>query len=177
MYKAFKIFDKVVKGLLAALIIAMTCVELAQIVFRFILRSPLAWSEESVRYMFIYATFLSIGIGIDRGAHANLDLFMRRFKGRAGMIYQTVLWVLAIVFFVILIANGIPLALANRTQLTPAMRMPFMYVILGVPIGSAIAIIYLIKNILVMWLGDPDKKAAEAAVQTEQNPAEGGEQA
>ena len=160
MSKAFGCFDKFVKILLALLIIAMTAIEAAQIVSRFILKTPFAWAEESVRYMFIWATYMAIGIGIDRDAHAKLDLMLKYVPKKFSKAYKVSLLLIAVVFFAMMTVVGIKSAIANYYQLSAAMRLPFTYVIMGVPTGSVIAIIYALKNIVQVCGEKPEEVRA-----------------
>lgn len=148
MSKAFGYFDKLVKAILVLLIVSMTLIEAAQIISRYVLKSPFAWAEESVRYMFIWATYMAIGIAIDRDAHAKLDLLKKYMPKALLKGYKVALLLIAVVFFSMLTVVGIKSAIRNYYQLSAAMRLPFTYVILGVPVGSAVAIIYSIKNII-----------------------------
>ena len=51
--------DNLERYLMLVLLVGMTLVLGLQIVFRFVVRDPLTWSEELARFMFIWSTFLS----------------------------------------------------------------------------------------------------------------------
>lgn len=157
MNKAFNIFDRLVKTLIVLLVVIMTIVELVQIFSRFVLHAPISWAEESVRYMFIWATYMTVGIGIDRNSHAAFDLLLSRIPEKGKNAYKTFLLLIAIVFFAMLTFHGIRSAAANYNQLSAALRLPFSYVIMGVPVGSVVTIIYAIKNIVQLWTENPDE--------------------
>ena len=151
MSKAFACFDKAVKILLFVLCVVMTCVEMAQIILRYVFKAPMVWAEESVRYMFIWCTFLAIGLAIDRDSFAKFDLLLKRIPDRAKRGYNTLLLVIAIVFFAMMTVFGIRSAIANSYQITSATQVSYSYVIMAVPCGSIIAIIYALKKIVSLY--------------------------
>ena len=55
----FRILDKVLAWLVAAGYAVIVVVGFAQVVFRYVLESPLSWSEELVRYVFVWSVFLT----------------------------------------------------------------------------------------------------------------------
>ncbi len=138
----FKLLDKTVKGLLIFLFVSMVVIGFMQIFFRYVLGNSLSWSEESIRYMFVWATFLGVPVGVDRGLHASFDILARRLPANYKLPYEIFLLLLTGVVFAILAYIGFPYAFKNIRQLTPALRIPYTYVILAVPVGSIVGILY-----------------------------------
>ena len=53
----------------------MSVVVFVQVVFRFIVKSSLPWSEELSRYLQVYITFFGTAYGIQTGAHLGIEAF------------------------------------------------------------------------------------------------------
>jgi len=120
----------------------------AQVFFRYVLQNSLTWSEELIRYMFIWSTFLGVPIGLDRGIHASFDLLSKRIPERNKLGYQLLISMMSAFLFGVFIYTGIPYALSNINQRTPALLIPYTYVILALPIGGLVGLIYIIKIVL-----------------------------
>ena len=161
--KAFNIFDKCVKALVVILIIVMTSVEFLQILIRFIFKAPFSWPEELVRYLFIWVTFMTIGLAIDHNRFATFDLLVKKIPPKAMKPFKTMLLLIAITFFVMMTVVGFK-AVANNVNIrSSAMRIRFSYVVLGVPAGSIVAIIYALKDLILLWKASPETKKEETA--------------
>ena len=61
--------------LCAIAIAVMSVVVFVQVVFRFIVKSSLPWSEELSRYLQVYITFFGTAYGIQTGAHLGIEAF------------------------------------------------------------------------------------------------------
>lgn len=59
--------------LCAIAIAVMSVVVFVQVVFRFIVKSSLPWSEELSRYLQVYITFFGTAYGIQTGAHLGIE--------------------------------------------------------------------------------------------------------
>lgn len=148
MLSFFHVTDKVVKIVLIALSIAMVIFGFAQVFFRYVMQNSLTWSEELIRYMFIWSTFLAVPVGIDRGIHASFDLLSKKISAKNKAGYQLLILIMTAFLFVIFIYAGFSYAFSNINQRTPALLIPYTYVILSVPVGGLIGLIYVTKNVL-----------------------------
>ena len=145
MKKIIDIADKVFCGILFLATGAMLVIGTAQVFWRFVLHSPLSWSEELLRYLYVWATLLGIGVGIHRGAFTTVTIFSDwvQKKSRLGGFAIQILSLLAqIVFFVILTCFGFKLAQRGLTQLSPTMRIPMGLVYAVQPVGGVLGVIY-----------------------------------
>jgi len=77
---------------------AMTVVVLLGVLFRYVLQSPLSWSEEVARYLMIWAASLAISIGIMRREHLGISFATSRIPPSAQK-YVAVLVNLAVLWF------------------------------------------------------------------------------
>lgn len=144
----FNIIDKIVKIVLIFLSIAMVIFGFAQVFFRYVMQNSLTWSEELIRYMFIWSTFLAVPVGLDLGIHASFDFLSKRIPEKYQSGYQILILMMTAFLFGVFVFAGIPYALSNIKQRTPALLIPYTYVILAVPTGGFIGFIYIFKNIL-----------------------------
>ena len=75
----------VAKASVIVISVVMILVTLAQVVFRYLIAAPLPWSEEMARYCFVWIVFLGGAIGLARGIHLGVDLFVICCRSRCGV--------------------------------------------------------------------------------------------
>lgn len=66
--------EKMGSTVLTALFLVMTAVGFIQVIFRYFLELPLSWSEELIRYLFVWTTFLGAGVATGYGLHIEIDV-------------------------------------------------------------------------------------------------------
>jgi len=86
-----RIWDKSLAALVATSYVVIVVVGLAQVLFRFVLSSPLSWSEELVRYVFVWSVFLTAAIAFNLNSHISIDFLTswyppRLQRARAGLL-------------------------------------------------------------------------------------------
>ena len=77
MFKA--IDDYLEETILLILLVLMTAIMGVQIVSRYIFQNSLTWSEELVRYMFVWSAFLGVPFCIKHGLSIKVDQFRNLF--------------------------------------------------------------------------------------------------
>jgi TRAP-type C4-dicarboxylate transport system permease small subunit len=60
--------------ILTALFLVMSALGFIQVVCRYFLEYPLYWSEELIRYLFVWTTFLGAGVATAHGLHIEIDI-------------------------------------------------------------------------------------------------------
>ena len=62
-------FDATLAALVEAGYAVLVVVGFAQVLFRFVFESPLSWSEELIRYVFVWSVFLTAAIAFRLDLH------------------------------------------------------------------------------------------------------------
>ena len=131
---------------------AMTVIVVLGVVFRYVLQSPLSWSEEVARYLMIWAASLAISIGIMRREHLGMTFLTSRIPLSAQK-YVAILVNLAVLWFLwILTKFGYYMALDGQTQLSPVLakyRINMMWSLAAIPVAGALAIIQTVLQIVI----------------------------
>lgn len=131
---------------------AMTVIVILGVFFRYVLQSPLSWSEEVARYLMIWAASLAISVGIMRREHLGITFLISRIppsaqKWVALLVNLAVLW-----FLWILTKFGYYMALEGQGQLSPVLakyRINMMWSLSAIPAAGALAMIQTALQILV----------------------------
>lgn len=102
--KIRKIFDKISKAidagesLVCFILLAVTVViGFAQVLCR-VLHAALPWSEELLRYCFVWLTFMGAGLGIGAGTHLSVEFFAGLFPKKAQRILAAFAMILVLLF-------------------------------------------------------------------------------
>ena len=83
MKKIMQYADKVFCTILFIATGSMLVIGTMQVFWRFILHNPLTWTEEFLRYLYVWATLLGIGVGIHRKAFTTVTVFSDFVKKRS----------------------------------------------------------------------------------------------
>lgn len=122
--------------MLMAVTMAVVCILLiVQVFFRYVLNSPLIWSEECARYMFVWTVMLGLGYNVRTKNNISVSLVTSRLPQgvQRGMEYITDLIVLASYLFCL---PPILKYLEAQSRIrSTAMRMPMGFLAVSVLIG------------------------------------------
>lgn len=154
-----KILDGIEKYLTAILFAVMCVVLLLQIVFR-VAKSPLSWSEEIARYLFVWIIYLASSRAMATEKHLTVDILPLLLKGRAKVILHMTSTLLTLAFFVGMLYAG-SLVLPNllvKTQFSPANHINMFFVYLAPTVGAVLmtirALEILIRDVKKVVSGD-----------------------
>ncbi|HSI68316.1 MAG TPA: TRAP transporter small permease [Planococcus sp. (in: firmicutes)] len=123
--------------IMATLVIAV----FMQVIFRFVLQQPLAWTEELARYCLVWITFLGAAYAMSLKAHIGMEVFVRMFGTNIRRVIYIIATLLSMGFFLLMVVQGYDLASRSMSQLSPVLRIP-MGIIYGViPLSGALLLI------------------------------------
>lgn len=128
---------------LAVLLTLMVLFVFAQVVSRYALHRSLSYTEELVRYFFVWSTFLGAGAALQRGRHLKLDLVLHRLPARWRKVGQGFTLAGTLLLFALIGLYGLRIVrLQMQTgQTTAALGMPAWWVGLSVPVGCVLLIV------------------------------------
>ena len=148
MEKAFNIFDKIIRTILLLLCIGLVVVGSMQIIWRYALKESLMWSEEMIRFLFVFTTFIGAPVGVLEGKHAAVDLLIQTMPEKYKKKYTFIIHIFIGVVFAFLFIVGFKYAISSGNYTSPAMQIPMTYVLMAVPFGGAIGLIYWAKHMV-----------------------------
>ncbi len=144
-----KIDDKFEEYMTAFLLAVMCFLIFFQVVSRFLLNAPLAWSEETARYIFIWIIYFSASLAVKKREHIRVEVGLMLLKGKARKIAELISDILFLVFACFLTKDGLFLAgkLAEHRQYSPAVGYPMHVVYMVIPLAYGMIIFRLFQNI------------------------------
>jgi TRAP-type C4-dicarboxylate transport system permease small subunit len=168
MYTILKtINDGVVKAvnwLMVALMSLMTLFIFMQVIYRYLLRQPLSWSEELARYLFSAITLFGAILLYRDNKHINMTPLRDMLKNKTAKILADILAsLLVLVFLVIVLRYGFPMSvkMLSLNSFSPSMtwlKMGYVYLLL--PVSAAFSVAAVAELIVSMILKLGQKEAA-----------------
>lgn len=140
--------DKVLSIACAVLLSFMTILVLIQVFSRYVLNSPVAFTEELVRYSLIWTGFIGAAYAFSTREHMSLTLLRDKFTGKAHTILMVAIdaLILLLALFVITI-GGFKLAASASREFSALLGIPRSLVYSIAPISGIFIVIAQIINI------------------------------
>jgi len=137
----------------------MTVIVILGVIFRYVLGSPLGWTEEAARYLMIWAASLAVSMGIMKGEHVGINLMVNAFppKIRRWMAISVHLAILA--FLWVLTQRGYLMAINGRNQFSPLLGVTMVWSLAAIPIAGLLAMLQTVFLILMML--SPSKESSK----------------
>jgi TRAP-type C4-dicarboxylate transport system permease small subunit len=132
--------EAVVMVLMAVLVVVVV----ASVLFRYVLLSPLTWSEEVGRYMMIWVGFLAASIAIRQGMHVGIDFVVHWVRPAIAAWLRRLARGLTAVFFLIVTAYGFVLVINLWDQWSPVLGFRMTWPYLAIPVGSLLMLVELV---------------------------------
>jgi len=137
------VLDTAVNTLMIVLLVAAS----AQVFWRYVLNSPLAWSEEFARYTFVWLVFLAACIAFRDGKHMAVDLVPPLLSPGLRRIQGAIVKIILAVFFIIVLFVSPEIIMLTMDQPSASLSIPIGLVYLSFPFSLLIMLIYLILDI------------------------------
>lgn len=136
------------RWLLVGMVIAMTLVLLAQIIFRYFLQQPLIWSEELALVLMIWVTFLGSALLLATHEHISID-FMVELMPTGWQRFTAVVVAVLMLLFNIGLTYGAWLV-AERTvgSTSPGLGVSMAWHYAGTIIGGLLMIVVSVEELV-----------------------------
>lgn len=162
LHRAIDQFNRLIGWSLAGLLLVMTVLIFWQVFARFVVGSPLFFSDEIARFAMLWLTFLGAGYAYRKGSLISVDI-MLEYAGK------TLSWLLRIIiilcsasFALIMVKYGYDLMDRVSSQTAPSTRISMMWPYMAIPAGGVVILVNSLGLLLDEALGIPHKPEQEA---------------
>ena len=133
-----------------AMVVLNACV-FAQVVSRYVFDSPIDWTEEMARLLFIWISFMGAFLALKTKGHIAVETLLHSLFKPAARVYVTAIADFLILYFCIYLAYmGGVMMQKTATDLTPVMMIPFSYLYFAIALSGTLMAIYLLISALKM---------------------------
>ena len=176
--KFLDILEKIQKIILTVSVPAMVLIMFYQVVMRYVFHNSPAWSEELVRYLFIFNVMMAAAIAVRRNSHLQIDILLNVLKPHVRRIFTICATTVGLVFLVlmILMAIFVPMFLvylfilslelvrSGAPNTSAGLGLPMSIPYTCVPIGTALMVLTSVEVILKNIQELADEKKGGTAV-------------
>jgi TRAP-type transport system small permease protein len=135
-------------GHVGGLILAvMTGAVFLQVVLRFFGSAGFDGLEEVPRYLFVWLVMIGSAAAMARGEHTTLEYFINLLPLRLRALVVVATNAVGIGLFLYLIKLSIVLVPNAQLQTSPGLGLPLGYVFIAIPIGSALIVLPMLRNL------------------------------
>lgn len=138
------------RWLLFGTVAVMVLVTIMQVISRYFFGYSFVWSDELAKFMLVWTTFIGTCVGIRDKEMPSMELFENSIKGKLKVIHKFLLHALNLFFIGFLLYYSAKLATQPSVylQVSPALRLPMIYVYMIVPISCVFMILLTIGEIV-----------------------------
>jgi len=146
-----RIAARATDALAIACFVAMFACVLAQVFFRYFLDSPLTWSDELARYLFVWCAFLGWVVAARRRSHLAVTIGRARMSPRAQAAMKFVGALAALAFAAVLAWHGVRIAERNWDVEATALATTIGVVYAMVPVAALAVGLYALADAAAAW--------------------------
>ncbi len=160
---SLKILDNWEEILCILLLAASVAVGAAGVLWRYVLGSPFVWTEETLRLLLVWLTFVGMSMGIKKGAHMRLDLVDNVLSSHPKAALETLNRIFMLVFAAVLVLAGWRMVAANEGVTLVASGLPAALFYIPLVLGGVSMAVRLVVLLYGAATGRGTGKAIERA--------------
>jgi TRAP-type C4-dicarboxylate transport system permease small subunit len=153
------LFNRVIGWALAALLLVMTVLIFWQVFARFVVGSPLYFSDEIARFAMIWLTFIGAGYAYRKGLLISVDIVLEFAGPRVSRLLRILIILTSALFAFILAKYGFELVGRVANQTAPSTRISMMWPYLAVPVGGIVILVNSVALLIDEILGIEKKES------------------
>lgn len=121
--RALWVVERLLRFVVAALVLTIVVMVAAQVIFRYAVKEPILWSEEFTTLCYQWLSYLGAALAVRYRAHFGVDFVVRHFgpglKAHLVWLGRAVVWVLGL----FMIVYGLRIVESSAAQMYPT--LPF----------------------------------------------------
>lgn len=120
----------------------------AQVITRFILKTPLAWSEEIARYMFIWLVWVGAAYATKENKNIKIDILSSKFTGAMKVIADifTGILFIGLMVFMLYTSGKVTYTVYLSNSIATGSHMPMWIAWFSLPLSMALMLFRFIQN-------------------------------
>lgn len=152
-----KVFYNAILTICSLLFIVIMFATVAGVFFRYVVGTPLIWSDELARFALIWMVFLGAGVVSFKDKHLFVDFIYEFTSPKMTSILRTFTVIVVLVFLVTLVIFSFDLLRVAGYNTSPALDIPYSFWRGSVVAGAILMIIAMVYNQfqrIKKWRGD-----------------------
>ena len=140
LQKGVTLYNKLEEYFLIYSMMIMVLIVFIQVIFRYIFNNSLSWSEELVRYLFMWQVWLGASLGMRINEHIRVDMFVKKLPEIGQQFLNIIVTLLILLFYLFLIRYGFLYLkdVITKNMTSTALQLPLAAVYASLPCGSIV---------------------------------------
>jgi len=135
-------------GLLAFGTAVLAVLLFANVLLRYVFRSPFAWMEEGVVAVFVWLVFIGVSAAFRSHQHLRIDVLVRFLPRAASLVVGAIAVTITFVILGFLVKLGYDYAHFVSRNRTPVLGISAAWVYVGLPLGMALSLVHLARQVI-----------------------------
>ena len=140
---------KLVEVVAAILVVAEICILFAGVLARYVLHTPLLWSDELASILFLWLAMLGAVVALYRGEHMRMAALVNRASPGTRAALDMVAICAALAFLLLLLMPGYEYAYEEQYVTTAAMEISNIWRASALPVCSVLMVLVLLLKLVV----------------------------
>jgi TRAP-type C4-dicarboxylate transport system permease small subunit len=145
---------------LCMILVGIVVVTFIQVLFRYVFRLSLAWSEELARYLFLWLAALASAYAFKTRAHFALRFLVNRLGKKIQNMMGSLVSLIVVLFLVIFIWKAVVFTFSMANQVAPSTQMSMAIPYSSAVVGGILMLYYVLRN----WWSDIHKKEDQSSI-------------
>lgn len=148
-----RVFNRILVPIVFSLSAAMFVIVFLQVIFRYVLRAPLSWSEEIARYLMVWGSCLVAASAYGYGSHIGVKALVNLLSEKKAKWARILVHLAVCALMVVICYEGFRLSYLLHNQESAAMQIPMTYPYLAIPIGALLILLQALVMIFYEFKG------------------------
>jgi len=149
-------------GFLALATALLAVLLFANVLLRYVFRSPFAWMEEGVVAVFVWLVFVGVSAAFRSHQHLRIDVFVRFLAPGAAAVVGAIAVGLTFGMLLLLLVIGYDYAVFVSGNRTPVLGISAAWLYVGLPLGAAASLVHILRQTLEEGPAEVLKSVIEA---------------
>ena len=152
--KFFKMTTRAVRWICLVLLLGLALLVFAKVIFRYLLNSPLIWSDEIILLSLLALTYFGAALAAYERSHISVDLIeiLIKRRGTAALkVFRLVSDIIIVSVLSFIIYYGVQISLYSRNQQTDILLLSYFWVYMIMPLGLVFILLLIARRIYEDW--------------------------
>ncbi len=136
-----------IERLLILMLAASIIIIVLQVCARYIFKSPLKWSEQLARMLFIWMIFLGVPVAYYRNSAVRFDLILDNMTGKWRIVFEIIINTIVVFFAVFFCYCSAELCIKTGSRMTSGVVMPQNALYIAMPISMLLLVLVMVSKI------------------------------
>lgn len=158
--KGLRLFLKALYNILCAalvvLVLVMTVIMFLQIFMRATGMQSFKWSDEALRYLYIWSIFLGVPVAVYTNDHTRFDLIQSKLSPLMSRLLETLIILVMLLVLYYMCDGALTLVRVQMRQRMTSLPIRMGLVYLSMPICAIVSMLFLAAKLFLLWTNRPD---------------------